>query len=85
MFTGPKTDIFTPSKWIDFGTVYIWVFSAIAGPSDAPLAPTPFEAFVKVPKFLRPHTQIYCTRYCCLLCSMDPLSNLLLKIDMCGS
>ncbi|KAJ4833943.1 hypothetical protein Tsubulata_016650 [Turnera subulata] len=31
------------------------------GPSDAPLAPTPFEAFVKVPKFLRPHTQIYCT------------------------
>jgi hypothetical protein len=33
------------------------------GPSDAPLGPTPFEAFVKVPKFLRPHTQIYCTRY----------------------
>ncbi|CAN0905809.1 hypothetical protein LINGRAHAP2_LOCUS23879 [Linum grandiflorum] len=31
------------------------------GPNDAPLAPTPFEAFVKVPKFLRPHTQIYCT------------------------
>ncbi|KAJ4701901.1 Alpha-1,6-mannosyl-glycoprotein 2-beta-N-acetylglucosaminyltransferase [Melia azedarach] len=31
------------------------------GPSDAPLAPTPFESFVKVPKFLRPHTQIYCT------------------------
>lgn len=31
------------------------------GPSDAPLGPTPFEAFVKVPKFLRPHTQIYCT------------------------
>ncbi|KAL4310737.1 hypothetical protein GQ457_01G009770 [Hibiscus cannabinus] len=31
------------------------------GPSDAPLAPTPFEAFLKVPKFLRPHTQIYCT------------------------
>ncbi|XP_021896439.1 uncharacterized protein LOC110813556 isoform X1 [Carica papaya] len=31
------------------------------GPSDAPLAPTHFEAFVKVPKFLRPHTQIYCT------------------------
>ncbi|KAK8623348.1 hypothetical protein V6N13_118234 [Hibiscus sabdariffa] len=36
------------------------------GPSDAPLAPTPFEAFLKVPKFLRPHTQIYCTR-CFLL------------------
>lgn len=33
-----------------------------AGPSDAPLAPTTFEAFVKVPSFLRPHTQIYCTR-----------------------
>ncbi|WCJ35273.1 hypothetical protein M5689_016537 [Euphorbia peplus] len=31
------------------------------GPSDSPLAPTPFEAFVQVPKFLRPHTQIYCT------------------------
>lgn len=31
------------------------------GPNDAPLAPTAFEAFVKVPKFLRPHTQIYCT------------------------
>ncbi|KAF5198916.1 Alpha-1,6-mannosyl-glycoprotein 2-beta-N-acetylglucosaminyltransferase [Thalictrum thalictroides] len=31
------------------------------GPSDAPLAPNNFEAFVKVPKFLRPHTQIYCT------------------------
>ncbi|XP_022131873.1 uncharacterized protein LOC111004904 isoform X2 [Momordica charantia] len=31
------------------------------GPSDAPLAPTTFEAFVKVPNFLRPHTQIYCT------------------------
>ncbi|XVE56016.1 hypothetical protein DITRI_Ditri03aG0203300 [Diplodiscus trichospermus] len=31
------------------------------GPGDAPLAPTHFEAFIKVPKFLRPHTQIYCT------------------------
>ncbi|XP_058080319.1 uncharacterized protein LOC131228578 isoform X3 [Magnolia sinica] len=31
------------------------------GPSDAPLAPSNFEAFVKVPKFLRPHTQIFCT------------------------
>lgn len=31
------------------------------GPSDAPLAPSSFEAFVKVPMFLRPHTQIYCT------------------------
>ncbi|OVA04540.1 protein of unknown function DUF4091 [Macleaya cordata] len=31
------------------------------GPSDAPLAPNTFENFVKVPKFLRPHTQIYCT------------------------
>ncbi|EEF52544.1 conserved hypothetical protein [Ricinus communis] len=30
------------------------------GPNDAPLAPTPFEAFVKVPKFMRPHIQIYC-------------------------
>lgn len=32
-----------------------------SGPSDAPLASNNFEAFVKVPKFLRPHTQIYCT------------------------
>lgn len=32
------------------------------GPGDAPLAPTPFESFVKVPNLLRPHTQIYCTR-----------------------
>ncbi|XP_057973371.1 uncharacterized protein LOC131161554 [Malania oleifera] len=31
------------------------------GPSDAPLAPSTFESFVKVPNFLRPHTQIYCT------------------------
>ncbi|XP_028757619.1 uncharacterized protein LOC114716809 [Neltuma alba] len=31
------------------------------GPNDAPLASTPFEAFVKVPNFLRPHNQIYCT------------------------
>ncbi|KAH7524071.1 uncharacterized protein LOC107420255 [Ziziphus jujuba] len=31
------------------------------GPNDAPLAPTAFEAFIRVPKFLRPHTQIYCT------------------------
>ncbi|XP_073119920.1 uncharacterized protein [Henckelia pumila] len=31
------------------------------GPSDAPLASNNFEAFVKVPEFLRPHTQIYCT------------------------
>ncbi|CAG7896990.1 unnamed protein product [Brassica rapa] len=31
------------------------------GPGDAPLAPTPFESFVKVPNLLRPHTQIYCT------------------------
>ncbi|XP_031482854.1 uncharacterized protein LOC116252613 isoform X2 [Nymphaea colorata] len=32
-----------------------------AGPSDAPLAPGTFEAFVKVPSLLRPHTQIFCT------------------------
>ncbi|XP_056177270.1 uncharacterized protein LOC115669811 isoform X2 [Syzygium oleosum] len=31
------------------------------GPSDMPLAPNAFEAFLKVPKYLRPHTQIYCT------------------------
>lgn len=32
-----------------------------SGPSDAPLAPNNFQAFLKVPEFLRPHTQIYCT------------------------
>ncbi|KAK9129932.1 hypothetical protein Sjap_010419 [Stephania japonica] len=32
-----------------------------SGPNDAPLAPTNFEAFLEVPNFLRPHTQIYCT------------------------
>ncbi|XP_020244542.1 uncharacterized protein LOC109822722 isoform X1 [Asparagus officinalis] len=31
------------------------------GPSDAQLAPGTFEAFVKVPNLLRPHTQIFCT------------------------
>lgn len=35
--------------------------SYYCGPSDAPIAPGTFEAFVKVPSFLRPHTQIYCT------------------------
>ncbi|KAI3738940.1 hypothetical protein L2E82_29234 [Cichorium intybus] len=32
-----------------------------SGPSDTPLAQNNFEAFLKVPGFLRPHTQIYCT------------------------
>ncbi|XP_026400571.1 uncharacterized protein LOC113296465 isoform X3 [Papaver somniferum] len=32
-----------------------------SGPSDAPLAPSTFENFIKVPKLLRPHNQIYCT------------------------
>ncbi|PIN06974.1 hypothetical protein CDL12_20462 [Handroanthus impetiginosus] len=31
------------------------------GPSDAPLASNNFEAFLKVPEFLRPHNQIFCT------------------------
>ncbi|CAK9142823.1 unnamed protein product [Ilex paraguariensis] len=35
--------------------------SYYSGPSDAPLASNNFEAFLKVPEFLRPHTQIYCT------------------------
>lgn len=48
---------------IDLSWIYaLMAFLFSAGPSDAPLAATPFEAFVKVPKFLRPHTQIYCTR-----------------------
>nr|CAD1832465.1 unnamed protein product [Ananas comosus var. bracteatus] len=32
-----------------------------SGPSGADLAPNTFEAFVKVPNILRPHTQIFCT------------------------
>ncbi|XP_020530317.1 uncharacterized protein LOC18445880 isoform X2 [Amborella trichopoda] len=31
------------------------------GPSDTTLGPSTFEAFVNVPKLLRPHTQIFCT------------------------
>ncbi|XP_020590821.1 uncharacterized protein LOC110031772 isoform X3 [Phalaenopsis equestris] len=31
------------------------------GPSDANYAPGTFEAFVRVPNLLRPHTQIFCT------------------------
>ncbi|KAH7286952.1 hypothetical protein KP509_32G029300 [Ceratopteris richardii] len=31
------------------------------GPSDYSYAPGSFEAFVKVPNILRPHTQIFCT------------------------
>ncbi|KAL2642236.1 hypothetical protein R1flu_009823 [Riccia fluitans] len=31
------------------------------GPSDAAVVPGSFEAFVKVPSFLRPYTQIFCT------------------------
>lgn len=46
------------------------------GPSDAPLAPTAFEAFVKVPNFLRPHTQIYCTRYLCQFGFLNATTNI---------
>ncbi|KAL3514620.1 hypothetical protein ACH5RR_027337 [Cinchona calisaya] len=35
--------------------------SYYCGPNDAVLASNNFEAFLKVPEFLRPHTQIYCT------------------------
>ncbi|KAG6554402.1 hypothetical protein Mapa_004319 [Marchantia paleacea] len=31
------------------------------GPNDASVVPGSFEAFVKVPTYLRPHTQIFCT------------------------
>uniref|UniRef100_A0A8R7PCF2 Glycoside hydrolase 123 C-terminal domain-containing protein n=1 Tax=Triticum urartu TaxID=4572 RepID=A0A8R7PCF2_TRIUA len=37
-----------------------------AGPSGSELAPSTFEAFAKVPNVLRPHTQIFCTRYALL-------------------
>ena len=36
---------------------------AHVGPSGSELAPSTFEAFAKVPNVLRPHTQIFCTRY----------------------
>ncbi|XP_024529573.1 uncharacterized protein LOC9655857 [Selaginella moellendorffii] len=32
-----------------------------SGPSDVQYPPGSFEAFIKVPSFLRPHTQIFCT------------------------
>ncbi|KAK8943817.1 hypothetical protein KSP40_PGU007439 [Platanthera guangdongensis] len=32
-----------------------------SGPSDSHYAPNTFEAFIKVPNLLRPHTQIFCT------------------------
>lgn len=32
-----------------------------SGPSDSLYAPNTFEAFIKVPNLLRPHTQIFCT------------------------
>ncbi|KAK8923438.1 hypothetical protein KSP39_PZI019694 [Platanthera zijinensis] len=34
-----------------------------SGPSDSHYAPNTFEAFIKVPNLLRPHTQIFCTRW----------------------
>ena len=39
---------------------------ANVGPSGSELAPSTFEAFAKVPNVLRPHTQIFCTRYALL-------------------
>ena len=39
------------------------VLSAYSGPSDPSVGLGNFEAFVKVPTFLRPHTQIFCTRW----------------------
>lgn len=52
------------------------VMANVVGPSDAHLATGTFESFVKVPNLLRPHTQIFCTRYtflsfgtCKTLCS----------------
>ncbi|CAL5383606.1 unnamed protein product [Camellia sinensis] len=39
----------------------LWLTCFSSRPSDAPLASNNFEAFLKVPEFLRPHTQIYCT------------------------
>ena len=41
----------------------ILVLSAYSGPSDPSVGLGNFEAFVKVPTFLRPHTQIFCTRW----------------------
>lgn len=64
-----------PKHWLTFYDFPGFILS-FAGPSDAPLAPTAFEAFVKVPNFLRPHTQIYCTRYLCQypILNLHPLS-----------
>ncbi len=38
------------------------VLKHVSGPSDSSGALGSFEAFLKVPTFLRPHTQIFCTR-----------------------
>lgn len=48
---------------VQFYCYPLMLFEISAGPSDAPLASNNFEAFLKVPEFLRPHTQIFCTRY----------------------
>ncbi|KAK3009995.1 hypothetical protein RJ639_010965 [Escallonia herrerae] len=47
-------------RWGDSMRVLTYT-SPWPGPGDAPLASNNFEAFLKVPEFLRPHTQIYCT------------------------
>ncbi|XP_038704160.1 uncharacterized protein LOC120000258 isoform X1 [Tripterygium wilfordii] len=55
--------------------------SYYCGPSDAPLGPTPFEAFVKVPNFLRPHTQIYCTSEWVLGNREDLVKDILVELQ----
>lgn len=48
---------------VSFILIALISLELFVGPSDAPLASNNFEAFLKVPGYLRPHTQIYCTRY----------------------
>ncbi|EPS70359.1 hypothetical protein M569_04401 [Genlisea aurea] len=50
-----------PGLFQDCPAVSDMVLRLSSGPNDAPLASNNFEAFLKVPEFLRPHTQIYCT------------------------
>ncbi|CAO2833996.1 unnamed protein product [Amaranthus hypochondriacus] len=51
------------------------------GPSDAPLAATSFEAFLKVPKYLRPYTQIYCTSEWVLGNREDLVKDIVSELD----
>ncbi|MQL82758.1 hypothetical protein Taro_015249, partial [Colocasia esculenta] len=51
------------------------------GPSDAPVSVSSFEAFVKVPTYLRPHTQIFCTSEWVLGNREDLVKDILAELE----